>query len=436
MPAAAPKIDGTTDLTQIYPPCPRPAPEIQAKDPKPVPLPAEMILSILEAAYYTPTLEPDTDLLLACSVVCKAWAAPAQTLLFQSIILRSQRAYIAFSEAVDRSTERGRALSQCVHSLRAIIDPSQPFRLLPRSFARAATLCPNLQEIDLSLYGARVIESEASEYPLSLERSKAPTSSFDATTLSLLRAGPAITSLRFSNWSENADALPQLLSIWPSLQSLTLRGLPPLMSEPPAQAALFPSALHTLHLNLQPAPSPEFLDWLLHTTRSASSLRSLELARQPDPRVLEKLLTAHGSTLTSLALPAIRSAELSMVTSACPHLAALRIEHPWAGPAIFRRAPKELSRIALGIDEGTPLGPVLDLVRSREAVSAVTVLVWRTGENHPQVEDLRRLCVSKGVEIRVVKNVEQFRALVRADPAPCSTVLDHHNDVAPTSVEC
>ena len=156
-----------------------------------MPLPAEMILSILEAAYYTPTLEPDTDLLLACSVVCKAWAAPAQTLLFQSIILRSQRAYIAFSEAVDRSTERGRALSQCVHSLRAIIDPSQPFRLLPRSFARAATLCPNLQEIDLSLYGARVIESEASEYPLSLERSKAPTSSFDATTLSLLRAGPA-----------------------------------------------------------------------------------------------------------------------------------------------------------------------------------------------------------------------------------------------------
>ncbi|THH10530.1 hypothetical protein EW146_g8343, partial [Bondarzewia mesenterica] len=106
----APQTEITIDLTLVYPPQPCPVAHSQPKDPKPVPLPTEVILSILESAYATPTLEPDTALLHACALVCKNWAAPAQTLLFRSITLRSQRAYIAFSAAVDRSTDRGRAL--------------------------------------------------------------------------------------------------------------------------------------------------------------------------------------------------------------------------------------------------------------------------------------------------------------------------------------
>ncbi|EIM84394.1 uncharacterized protein STEHIDRAFT_159070 [Stereum hirsutum FP-91666 SS1] len=57
-----------------------------------------------------------------------------------------------FRAAVDSGTKRDHPLAACVRTLRATIDPSQPFRLLPRSFALATTKCPNLKGIDLTLY--------------------------------------------------------------------------------------------------------------------------------------------------------------------------------------------------------------------------------------------------------------------------------------------
>lgn len=124
---------------------------------------------------------------------------------------------------------------------------------------------------------------------LSFARQKNPTSTSDEETLSR---------------STNFSALPQLISAWPSIQNLSLRGYPPqIVAEEPCALKLL-----SLSLNFPPAPSYEFLDWLLHDTEKAESLRSLHVSFSV-LAALEHILTAHGSKLQSLSLPTLRASE-------------------------------------------------------------------------------------------------------------------------------
>ncbi|EIM83249.1 uncharacterized protein STEHIDRAFT_159842 [Stereum hirsutum FP-91666 SS1] len=403
---ATPSKDITIDLTLAYPPAP-PAPCKPKPNARPATLPAELILSIVELASITPTYEPDTSLLLACSLVCKSWSTPAQTLLFRNIDLRSQRSSNTFRAAVDPGTERGRALASCVRSLRATIDPSQPFRLLPRSFALATTMCPNLKGIDLTLYGPPTPHAASQNThgsPLSFSRQKNPTPTFDEKTLSILRsASCTITSLRFTNWSTNFSALPQLISAWPSLQNLSLRGYPPqLVAEEPCALKL-----SSLSLNFPPAPSYEFLDWLLHDTEKAESLRSLHVSFS-DSAALEHILTAHGSKLQSLSLPTLRASEATVLAKECPALESLSIERS----AAFRpRKDVALKDIALGVDGNTSLGPLVASL-GEDGPRSVVLMLWKGGEKHPLLPELKRRCAELGVSCRIVRNAEVFRAVV------------------------
>jgi hypothetical protein len=386
-------------------------PQIPIFSEKRVPIPLEIVLNIIEAAYYDADLQPDDKLLQHCSLVCKTWSVPAQKLLFRHVTLRTQSAYSAFQLAVDRSTERGRMLGDSVVRMRVVLDHNQPFGLSQRAFAHAVTLCPNLYEMNLALYGCCTPGQDVVGEP-ALSRMRRPAPSFDEQSLSLLRSGPHITAFQFSNWSENQQSLNQLLNVWPTLKSLVVSGMPPQLSS--ASSEPLPCALRELRMNFQAPPSLDYMKWLLHN--STGTLRVLELEREPSSDLLEYLLEAHGSTIQSLALPVCGSHDHALAVQKCYQLKEFRIESPWVSPMVYRKLPRVLQHVALGLDCDTALQPVLDIVKSRESLSAVTIQVWDGGEQHPQLPALKMACAYRGIELRMTYDIRVFRTMIVSFP--------------------
>lgn len=398
--------DLSFDLTTSYPPRKMPIRRIM-RSPTPVHMPLEVVLSIIEAAYYDEDLEANDALLKNCSLVCKSWSIPAQKLLFSRATIRTQRAYQAFQDAVDRSTERGRMLGNAVVRMRVVLDHNQPYGLSQRSFAHAVTLCPNLYELNLALYGCAAPGEDIVGIPAE-SRMRRPAPSFDEQTLALLKSGPRITALQFSNWSENQHSVNQLLDVWPTLKSLVISGTPPKL--PAASSKPFACALDELRMNFQTPPSVDFMKWLLHN--SAHSLRILELEREPSAHLLEYLVDAHGATLHSLALPACGSHEHALAVQKCNELRELKLEGSWASPMVFRKLPEVVQHIALGLDQDTALQPVLEVVKSKDSLKVVTVHIWDGGDQHPQLSALKIACAYHGVELRMTKDIGVFRSMI------------------------
>lgn len=367
----------------------------------------EIVLNIMEAAYYNDNLEPNDELLKHCALVCRDWSTPAQKLLFRSVTLRTQTAYLAFRHAVDRSAGRGRMLGDAVVRMRVVLDHNQPFHLSQRSFAHAVTLCPNLYELNLALYGCGAPGQDIVGVPdVSRMRRSAP--SFDECSLALLKSGPRISALNFSNWSENSQSITQLLDVWPTLKSLAISGTPPQLSS--ASSEPFPCALEELRMNFQTAPSLDFMKWLLHN--STDSLRILELEREPSSALLDYLVESHGATLESLALPACGTHDHALAIQHCQQLRELKIENPWASPMVYRKLPQVLQHVALGLDRSTALQPVLEIVKSRESLKVVTVHVWEGGDFHPQLSALKIACAYRGIDLRMTRDVRVFRTMM------------------------
>ncbi|KAH7924495.1 hypothetical protein BV22DRAFT_1035096 [Leucogyrophana mollusca] len=411
-PQRAVEFDVSFDLTTTYTPRKRHssrAPRVPINN-----IPIEVVLHILEAAYYDDDHKPDAVLLSNCTRVCKAWSAHAQKLLFRQVSLYSQTAYVAFSCAVDRTTERGRMLSDSVLRMRAVLDHNKPNGLSQLSFAYAATLCPNLYELDLSLYGCGAPGNDVVGSP-ALERMRRPAPSFDDSTLQLLRAGPRITALQFSNWSENEESVIQLLDVWPSIKSLAITGTSPVLS-PEATHAPFPCALEELRINCQRQPSLDFLEWLLHSSAEAGSLRAIELEREPSIEMLDYLVGNHAETLHSLALPSCSSHEHAQAVIRCRELRELRTESAWSSPMVYRRIPDGIQHISLGLDLDTSLQTLLDVVKERDYLEALTVHIWGNGDRHPHLPALQMVCAYRGVELRMTRDVRVLRSMVRGDP--------------------
>ncbi|KAJ7786667.1 hypothetical protein B0H16DRAFT_40562 [Mycena metata] len=369
-------------------------------------LPLEVVIHILEEAYLA--LDPHT--ILQATLVCRDWSVPAQKLLFSAVTLASQTSCLAFAAAVDRATPRGCMLGDAVLRMRVVLDHNQPFGLSQHSFAHAVIACPNLLELNLALYGSASPGKDVVGLP-DLLRMRRPAPSFDETTLELLRSGPSIRALTFANWSENQTSVAQLLDVWPSLKALTVSGTPPKL---PGSTSPFSCALEQLRMNFQTSPSVDFMKWLLHN--SAATLRVLELEREPSPELLEYLVEAHGETLRSLALPAATTHDHAQAVHKCMQLQELRVEHAWATPLLYKRLPAGLQHLALALDQDTALQPVLDAVRSgNNALRAVTLQVWESGEQNPQLPVLKLLCAYRGIELKMTKDIRVFRAIGRGD---------------------
>lgn len=366
----------------------------------------ELVMSILEAAYDDHEPVTYSALLKNASLVCKGWSSVAQKLLFRNVTLSNQTAYIAFQEAVDRATPRGCMLGDAVVRMKVVLDQNQPYRLSHRSFARAVSLCPNLYELSVSLYGEGAPGTDIVGVP-DASRMKRSAPSFDERTLAALRAGPKISALQFCNWSDNSTSLLQLLDVWPSLSSLDISGTTPQL--PSDTVEPFPCALRELRTNFQLSPSIEFMRWLLH--HSTGTLRVLDLAREPTPDMLDYLVSEHGSTLESLGLPTCGTHESAAAVRKCAELKELKIESAWAAPMLYKSLPRGMQHLAFGVDADTPLQPVIQAIKKSEDLRVVTMHVWHGGERHPLLANVRIACAIKGVELRLTNDVPAFRAI-------------------------
>ncbi|KAJ7597772.1 hypothetical protein C8J56DRAFT_920908 [Mycena floridula] len=363
--------------------------------PNPVHIPLEVAILVMEAAYYS-ELAVDNDLLRVCSLVCRDWATPAQQLLFSQISLRTESAFEAFCNATSPATEHGKALAASVLRMRIVIDHNQPFGLTALSFAQAVAQCPNLHELNLSLYGSAAPGEDIIGSP-DLHRMQRSAPSFEQSTLELLKSGPSITALQFTNWSENRHSL---YCPW--------TGNAPELPSP--SSAPFTGSLDELQMNFQHSPSSIFVKWLLHN--SADSLRVLGFARESTSDLAEYVINTHSRTLESVILPACSSKHIEALQK-CESLRNFSIESTSVSGC--RSLSPKLETLAFAIDKSTSLLAVLDTVKTKKCLKAVTVHIWNDGQLNPQLSSLQIACAYRGIELKMTCDVNVFRALIRGD---------------------
>ena len=374
---------------------------------KSIPLPLELVISIIELACFD-GFNPTETLLRHCSLVCRAWSYPAQKLLFSRVTLRTRTACDSFRATVTRSTTRGRMLGDAVTCLKVVLDHNHPFGLSEHAFGDAFNLCPNLYELNLALYGFAA-PGEGKAGVLDIGRMRRPASAFDDHTLSLLKSGPKIAALHFSNWSENQhESFTQLLMVWPTLKSLFISGTTPKL--PSSIAEPLACSLERLRMNFQTSPSIDFMNWLLHN--SSSTLRILEFDREPSAHFLDHLVDIHGPSLHSLSIPSCLSQRHILAVQKCPHLRELCIENLTTYIKVYRKVFGTVEHIALGLDQNTVLQPIIETVRSSDALRVVTVHVWHGGYQHPQFSALKVACAYRGVVLRITKDIQLFRLMM------------------------
>lgn len=377
-------------------------------------LPLEIITHILEAAYYDENFEVDVITLTNSALVCNAWAAPAQNLLFRSVTLRSSTGFSSFREAVNPCTRRGKMLGNSVVRLKVIVDHNHPDQLSHRALSLAFCLCPNLYEFDLALYGC-LVPGHYRDGNTGGVRTFRAAPSFDAGTLDLLRNGPHIRSLKFSNWSDNDQLAFQLLSgVWSSLVSVSLKGTPPRLPALETETPIPFSShfLKELRLGFHTVPNPDFIRWLLSNT--GRSLQCLEIDRDLGVLYLDSILSPSAHSVESLFIPSCMTREEVAIVEKCDRLKEFRFESPVFSPILLERLPKTIEHLALTVSRETPLYLVIKFVKSRSGsnLSALTVHLWGDGDTHPQLPSLRIACACAGVELHVIRDIFHFRDTV------------------------
>ncbi|KAJ3753858.1 hypothetical protein EV361DRAFT_217620 [Lentinula raphanica] len=370
-------------------------------------IPLEIIMMIMEAAYDEEDVESNRTLLKSLALVCIDWSFPAQRLLFRHVSLNSQAHYVSFAYATDRSTQRGRVLGDAVHTMRVSLDPNQPGHLSQLNFAEAVTHCPNLHELGIGLYGCVPPGDDIVGSPDS-SRMRRPAPSFDEAAIALLRSGPSITSLRFSNWSENRQSITQLLHVWSSLKSLVISGTPPELPSPISEPS--PCTLEKLRMNFQTSPSVDFMRWLLH--HSGNTLRALEFEREPSTAVLHYLIHTHHATLTSLSLPSCSRAT-ARVLDKCTALRHFSVEDAISFPVALKKLEPRVEHVGFGLNKETSMQTVLEAVKANESIQSVTVNLWNGGKLHRQLSSLQMTCALRGIHLRITNDIQVFRAIVR-----------------------
>ncbi|KAF9260863.1 hypothetical protein L218DRAFT_563821 [Marasmius fiardii PR-910] len=372
-------------------------------------MPLEIVMNIMELAYDENQLEERKGFLNSCALVCRDWSIPAQKMLFRHVSFSTQTSCLAFADAADPATERGRMLAGAVQRMSVSIDHNQPFGLSQRTFARAVTLCPNLTDLNLALYGCGAPGDDIVGSPDALRmRRSAPL--FDEETLDLLRSGPHISALTFRNWSENRQSIMQLLGVWPTLKSLVISGTAPELPSPASDP--FPCALSELRVNFQSSPSVDFFKWLLHN--SSDSLRRLDFERDLSPVTVQFLIDAHSSTLESVHLPSC-TRDIARSLSRCPNLRQLSVEDTAAYPVVYKKLSDKLESIAFGLGKDTQTQALVDAIKAKKSLHSVTMHLWNGGELHRQLASLKMTCALRGIDLNFTQDIRHFRSVIRAE---------------------
>lgn len=437
-------------------------------------LPIEIVLRILDLSN-SPSSDP--KLLQCCSLVCKAWSAHAQKMLFRSISISTHRGYTALITAFQPRRPRGgngTAITRGSHSakspplasiagippalcfpysdvlrrsvveLNVIIDFNQYDGLTFPKLSHVVSLCPNLRGIGISIFGMQPQGKDAVGTPdqWRMRRSAPP---IPGEVLEKLRTAPSasrISELRLNDWSDDPEALLQLLSIWPHITSLKIAGkLPKINSNidpasfmTPLDAA--PCALETLSLNCTTGTETnvDFVKWLLKGSKQ--TLRRLEFLKEPSGKLLEDILLRSTYPLESVYLPSCTSPAVGQILrhrlrpAVAPvfggddeigedhtflRLQGLKevfVEDP-STPLKFLVSTVRsgtVRRLGFGLDVHTDLSCVARAVKAQAGLERLAVLSRDGGERNSGLGSLRIACAIRGIELEETRDVKEFRS--------------------------
>ncbi|KII91389.1 hypothetical protein PLICRDRAFT_105811 [Plicaturopsis crispa FD-325 SS-3] len=342
----------------------------------PAPLPTELVMAILEHAYYkTPGWkEPDARTLSAAALVCSSWADPAQRLLFHSI-------RFTLGTSADEQLVTGRdpdmalleynynRLGAYVRELNvSLIGQKHALDLQP--FLRILAACPRLHALTLRSSG--VLD-------------------FTSTVMDGLRSiSVCPRALHIAGADVQSLLLYRLLHVWPSIQILRLDSTE-IVTPPPSYYA---PPLYELAIRRTPIPST--LEWLL--SASADTLRILEFRDQPGFRI-RSLIAPLAPNLRSLRFVHF-DVHAAAILRLCTNLEEFIVYHI---PQVVRieALPPSLVHFSFrnpSHSYSVTLAPIVDVIAPHEHLRVVTcdndILGNESGST------LREVCASKNIELR------------------------------------
>ena len=440
-------------------------------------LPPEIVLRILDLAN-APSSDP--KLLQSCSLVCKAWSTHAQKFFFRSVSISTHRGYTALVSAFQPYTPHRSNTSEMMRGshtmisspisfipgfpnllptlgfaysnflrgsvieLNMIIDFGQHDGLTFTELSRIVPLCPNIRKVGISVFGShspgRDTVGAANQWRM---RRLAPL--VPDRVLQELRTAPGafrISGLRLNDWSDNLEALIQILPTWPRVTSLKIAGKLPTVgngidsvsSTVPPDAA--PRGLETLSLNCTTGAESnvDFVKWLL--VGSQHTLRRLEFLREPSGKLLEDIFDRSVFPLESVYLPSCASSAVGQIIQrrlgstviptfdgdgevdgdhAFVHVQGLKelfVEDP-STPLKFLLSvvrSETVQSFGFGVNGHTDLSSISRAIKAQTGLKRIAVLICDGGGRGLRLGGLRIVCAIRGIEFEETRDVKEFRA--------------------------
>lgn len=270
-------------------------------------LPVELVMLVLEQAYYDKKGFPDRPTLNTCALVCKDWSPLAQRLLLHHVEVPASARRDAFRAALfSLNDDRAHTLAASVRraSFR-ITSPSDEDDLV-----RLVGHCRHLYELVLRVSGVHAFRNATIQ---ALGQS------------AITERTTPLRALVLHQCGVQSPILYQLLAVWPTIQFLRLG---------------FELA----------APAPQ-------TIRTAAKLYELVLYRTPSLRAMSWILSASKRTLRILECHAMPSADYNeILDDYTEHLLSLRIRQSPRTAQFIRKCVSLRELVFIQLSTFLPLG--------------------------------------------------------------------------------
>ncbi|KAI0670773.1 hypothetical protein C8Q78DRAFT_974238 [Trametes maxima] len=366
-------------------------------------LPVELLDAILEYIYYEKGL-PDRHTLRACALISRAWAEPAQRLLFRRVVLQKsedRRKHLSFCEATDPNTDRGRMLGQHVRVLQIFVGQKSIDEFDSEDVPGLLTHTPRLYELGLHI--GRLHQFSPGTLEKLVRLASDVTSYADSASGSFVSSNPCpsgplrIRALTIIACGVQSPILYQLLQAWPTIEFLHI-GVE-IAAPPPKWTPQF----QLYQLSLTRTPPLSVLSWLLST--STESLRVVSFRDAPG-RALYPLLQTIGPRLRSLGLMNYNLGAAAVLKH-CPNLEELTVVQ-LSALIPLRGLPSTLEHLSYRNLQSVDV--VINTIGSLPRLRVVTC-DSRVTELKTCAE-LESLCASKGIELFL----DEVPFWVREDP--------------------
>ncbi|GBE84996.1 hypothetical protein SCP_0701810 [Sparassis crispa] len=362
-------------------------------------LPPELIISILEWAYYDagalaqPMAEHiNLRTLKACSLVSPSWREPSQQLLFRSVQFGHGdfgQAIESFYYATDPSTGRGRRLGSFVRTVDMLVGHLNVPHHTVRGFPMVLSRCSRLYEVVIRVSGIHEFDEETMSELRCLANGR---SAIHIQALSILLCGI------------QSPILFQLLGVWPTVRFLRIGT--ELNATPPARS----SNLKLYELILHRNPSPEIARWLL--SNPETDLQIAEFRDVPGPK-WDDLLAEHGARLRSLRLTRY-SAHAQAVLRHCPNLEEAVFYQVSPFPQLVG-LPSSLEHLGFRNPVWSSSPSLRSIISVIDTLPRLRIVTCDAAtETHPDFALLQRKCEKRGIELCT----DALPVWTREDPVP------------------